>query len=207
MTNDASGRAAASGGRVTVAPGRICPVDRLLAPVLDSSAPGRCRRPGPMLRVDLPGDVSVPVVLPDAQFALRHPRPAAIWPQEGAARRQALLDEALTSPDLLGRFALGTALPAGYGAAMDERVVEWPWLTSQGLSGRLLDAGSCLNHPEVLARVRPLVDEMHILTLEPEAAAYPQLRISYVFADLRELPYRDAWFDCVDSISTLEHVG
>jgi SAM-dependent methyltransferase len=90
---------------------------------------------------------------------------------------------------------------------MDERVVEWPWVLAQQPSGRLLDAGSCLNHPEVLAAVRPMVDDMHILTLEPEDAAYPQLRISYVYADLRELPYRDDWFDCVDSISTLEHVG
>ena len=31
--------------------------------------------------------------------------------------------------------------------------------------------------------------------------------ISYVYADLRELPFRDAWFDTVVSVSTLEHVG
>ena len=93
--------------------------------------------------------------LPDVPFALRHPRPAAIWTPEWAVRRRSLLDEALRSHDLLGRFAYGGALPEGYGAAMDERVVEWPWVLAQQPSGRLLDAGSCLNHPEVLTAVRP----------------------------------------------------
>jgi SAM-dependent methyltransferase len=140
-------------------------------------------------------------------FALRHPKPTAIWTTEWTARRRALLEEAFTSEDLQARFASGALLPEGYGVAMDERVVEWPWLLSQRPSGRLLDAGSCLNHPEVLAAFRPVVDDMHILTLEPEDQAYPQLRISYVFSDLRDLPYRDGHFDCIDSISTLEHVG
>jgi len=140
-------------------------------------------------------------------FALRHPKPAAIWTPEWHARRRALLDEAMTSEELLAAFASGAALPEGFGAAMDERVVEWPWLLSQRPTGALLDAGSCLNHPETLVRFAPLLEDLHILTLEPEDQAYPQMGISYVFADLRDLPYRDGLFDAIDSISTLEHVG
>jgi SAM-dependent methyltransferase len=52
-----------------------------------------------------------------------------------------------------------------------------------------------------------MVDELHIVTLAYEGKAYPKRGISYTFADLRDLPYRDEMFDTVVSISTLEHVG
>jgi SAM-dependent methyltransferase len=71
----------------------------------------------------------------------------------------------------------------------------------------VLDAGSTLNHAEVLQHVLPVVDDLHIVTLQPEESAYTRNRVSYVFSDLRDLPYRDGWFDCAVSISTLEHVG
>ena len=98
-------------------------------------------------------------------------------------------------------------LPRGFGIGLDERVVEYPWLLSQAPRGRTLDAGSTLNHAHVLDRVRPLVDELHIVTLAPEAQSFPERGVSYVYADLRRLPYRDAYFDTVVSLSTLEHVG
>jgi hypothetical protein len=59
----------------------------------------------------------------------------------------------------------------------------------------------------VLARVRPRVDELHIVTLAPEVRSYPQLGVSYLYADLRDLPLRADTYDRVVSISTLEHVG
>jgi len=37
--------------------------------------------------------------------------------------------------------------------------------------------------------------------------SYPERGISYVYADLRDLPFRDSRFDVIVSISTLEHVG
>lgn len=104
-------------------------------------------------------------------------------------------------------FATGAPLPAGYGAGFDERLVEFPWALAQGLGGRVLDAGSTLNHAYVLDAVMPEVDEQHVVTLAPEPRAFWQRGISYVFADLRELPYRDGWFDSVVSLSVLEHVG
>ena len=98
-------------------------------------------------------------------------------------------------------------LPGGYGAGANERVVEIPWVLARRPTGRVLDAGSSLNHAEYLDRLRPVVDELQIATLTFEGAAYPELGISYVYGDLRELPYRDGYFDTVISISTLEHVG
>jgi SAM-dependent methyltransferase len=98
-------------------------------------------------------------------------------------------------------------LPRGFGAGLDERVVEYPWLLAQAPRGRTLDAGSTLNHAHILDRVQPLVDELHIVTLAPEAQSFPERGVSYVYADLRRLPYRDRYFDTVVSLSTLEHVG
>jgi SAM-dependent methyltransferase len=140
-------------------------------------------------------------------FALRFPNPGAIWTPAWVEIRQRLLLEAMGGPRLQAAFAAGEPLPAGYGAAMDERVVEWPWVLSNGPRGHVLDAGSALNHAEVLAHYLPCVDDLHIVTLEPEDQAYTGNRISYVFADLRDLPYRDDLFDTVVSVSTLEHVG
>ena len=85
--------------------------------------------------------------------------------------------------------------------------MEFPWTLTRDLTGVVLDAGSTLNHPHVLIRARPLVDELHVVTLAPEQQAYPFLDVSYLYADLRRLPVQDATYDRVVSISTLEHVG
>lgn len=110
-------------------------------------------------------------------------------------------------PGALGRFADEQALPPGYGVGATERVIEIPWLLSQRPSGRALDAGSSLNHREFLDRLLPLVERLDIVTLAYEGVAYLERDVSYLFADLRDLPYRDEHFDTVMSISTLEHIG
>ncbi len=105
------------------------------------------------------------------------------------------------------RFTAGARLPRDYGAGFDERVVEYPWLISKRPCGRVLDAGSTLNHAHVLDRILPLVDRLDIVTLEPESESFPERGISYVYADLRDLPFEDESYDTVVSLSTLEHVG
>jgi len=151
------------------------------------------------LKLDGPG--------PAASFAERFPNPGAIWTPAWAQVRRRLLAEGFTNPEIQRSLAAGGRLPDGYGPAMDERLVEWPWVLANGPRGRTLDAGSALNHAEVLTHLAPKLDDLHIVTLEPEEHAFTTARISYVFADLRELPYRDGWFDTVVSVSTLEHVG
>ena len=100
-------------------------------------------------------------------------------------------------------------LPIGYGFRLDERIIELPWLFSRLRKGRgrLLDAGSSLNFEEYLKH--PALDQkrIHICTLAPEANCFWNRGVSYLFGDLRDLPYRDAWFDEIACISTLEHVG
>ena len=113
----------------------------------------------------------------------------------------------LDNDSALEHLATGEPLPAGYAVGANERAVEVPWLFAQRPAGRMLDAGSALNHAAYLDRLQPLVSELHIVTLTYEGVAYPERGISYAFADLRALPYLDGYFDTVASISTLEHVG
>ena len=123
------------------------------------------------------------------------------------AARRALVTALLDSDEWLERFERGAQLPPGLGSGFDERVVEYPWLLSRGLSGRVLDAGSALNHRHVLEPLLPTIDDLTIVTLAPEPSAFTELGVSYLYADLRRLPLRDGWFDEVVSLSTLEHVG
>ena len=112
--------------------------------------------------------------------------------------------------------ALSGASAGSYGgedAGIDERVVEYAWLFERmralaAPNTRALDAGSVLNYPPVLAAWRRgNLPRVSIVTLTYEGFADPSDEVRYEFADLRELPYRDAWFSTVLSLSTLEHVG
>lgn len=110
------------------------------------------------------------------------------------------------------RTRAGGAYGAGCGG-LDERVVEYPWLFHRideihPRGGRVLDAGSILNHPEIIGTWRAAAyGPLSIVTLEPEEHAFPSADVRYEYADLRALPYRDGLFDTVLCLSTLEHVG
>lgn len=123
--------------------------------------------------------------------------------------RDRYLQEALQNPALLKSFRTGKALPVGYGFRLDERVIEIPWVLARlgGQQGRLMDAGSSLNHDYVLKSPALANFKTTIVTLAPERVAYWTLGVSYVFADLRRLDFRDASFEAVACISTIEHVG
>jgi SAM-dependent methyltransferase len=123
------------------------------------------------------------------------------------ATHRALVGSLLDDGDWRELFAAGDELPVGLGAGYDERVVEYPWSFAQGLAGRVLDAGSVLNHRHVLERLLPQVEGLTIATLAPEPVSFNSMGVSYLYADLRELPFRDGWFDQVICLSTLEHVG
>lgn len=119
------------------------------------------------------------------------------------------INSALNDSTLLENFKQGIGLPAHFGDEIDERIVEYPWLISRlpPSSGTLLDAGSALNF-ETLMKL-PVLNEktVHVVTLHPESNCFWQKSISYEFADLRDLPLRDDYFDQIACISTLEHVG
>jgi SAM-dependent methyltransferase len=151
--------------------------------------------------------VPAAVTTPGVSWAERFPAPARPWTPEYTAGHEALVAAAIDDPGLPAAAAGDGPLPAGYAAGYDERAVEYPWLFGQGLGGRVLDAGSTFNHQHILDRALPLIDDLTILTLAPEAHAFPLRGVSYVYGDVRALPFRDGWFDTVVSLSTLEHVG
>jgi SAM-dependent methyltransferase len=126
---------------------------------------------------------------------------------EYLASHRALIGSLLADEEWRAVFTGAEEIPAGLGAAFDERVVEYPWLFSRGPRGRVLDAGSVLNHRHVLEPMVEAADDLTIVTLAPEQASFNELGVSYLYADLRELPLRDDWFDEVVCLSTLEHVG
>jgi SAM-dependent methyltransferase len=100
-------------------------------------------------------------------------------------------------------------LAAHHGRWLDERIVEYPWVFSRlpAGSGCLLDAGSVLNFDFLLKQPRLREKEVTIMTLAPEADCFWHYGVSYVYGDLRQTAFRDAYFDSIVSISTLEHVG
>jgi SAM-dependent methyltransferase len=137
----------------------------------------------------------------------RVPGATAVERQLWERRRQRLIEDALGDAGRLQALRSSGSLPSGYGLHFDERVVELPWVMAQRPRGRVLDAGSALNHGWFLDALLPKIDELHIVTLAPEPEAFTQRGVSYAYADLRELPYRDGLFDTIISVSTLEHVG
>jgi glycosyltransferase involved in cell wall biosynthesis/SAM-dependent methyltransferase len=157
-------------------------------------------------RIELGPPVSVGTRIAEAAWG-RLPRTRAARAAQGEARFAVTAGAAMVTPDLLRALRNGGALPAGLGPDASERIVEWPWLMAHEPSGRVLDAGSTLNHAHILARVLPLVAALDIVTLAPEARSFPELGVSYLYADLRHLPMRDARYDTVVCLSVLEHVG
>ena len=115
----------------------------------------------------------------------------------------------LNDDDLMAKFRDLDPLPEGYGYRYDERVVEYPWALSRlsASEGKLLDAGSIFNFREIIEHPVVSIKNLTILTLAPEANAFWQGGISYHYGDLRQLPFRENWFDEVCCISTLGHVG
>jgi hypothetical protein len=121
--------------------------------------------------------------------------------------KERMVLETMADPALREAFASGSQLPEGFGAKLDERVVEYPWILSRlPEKGLIFDAGSTLNK-EVLLKSPWLRDrQLLIYTLWADRIGlYPN--VSFLFGDLRDIILRDGVVDCLVCISTLEHVG
>ena len=138
----------------------------------------------------------------------RYMRSARIpWSAGYTEYKYDFIGEFINGPDL-SAFVVGP-LPPAYGYRLDERSVEYPWFFSRlGEAERvILDAGSVLNHRQILTVDRLKGKQLYISTLfyegRPEVTPSP----SYVYEDLRHMCFRDDFFDAICSLSTLEHVG
>jgi SAM-dependent methyltransferase len=123
--------------------------------------------------------------------------------------RHQFLRNALSNKELLACFADSSPLPADYGYGMDERCVEYPWLFTRlsAKACRVLDAGSAMNHAELVEHPLIVNKQLHIATLFPEQNCFWMRGISYLYEDIRYMPVKDGFYDTVICISTLEHVG
>lgn len=116
----------------------------------------------------------------------------------------------LDNQEIVKKFKNFESLPKKYGFALDERVVEYPWVLlkiSELKAGNLLDAGSSLNFQEILDYKNLENKKITILNLNPEPDCFLQKGVSYIFGDIRSTPFKEGYFDCITCISTLEHIG
>jgi hypothetical protein len=126
------------------------------------------------------------------------------WKPGYLAYRETKIKEIIVN----GEF-VAEKLHPGYGHRIDERIIEYPWLFSRipPGAGKLLDAGSILNHEFLLDQNVLEEKDIVISTLAPEGNCFWERGISYVYEDLRGTCFRDDHFDFVVSLSTIEHVG
>ena len=131
------------------------------------------------------------------------------WSRGYQASKFEHVEKILNNDEMISKFQDLKALPEGYGYGYDERVVEYPWTLSRlsDSNSKLLDAGSVFNFREIVDHPKVDSKDFTIFTLAPESHSFWQRGISYHYGDLRELPFKDEWFDEIISISTLGHVG
>ena len=115
----------------------------------------------------------------------------------------------LNNEDLLQIFKQSKQLPKKYGFRLDERIIEYPWVLSRLPKEhcRVLDAGSTLNSDYLIPNSIISNKDLFILTLSPESQCFWKKKVSYIYSDLRDNPFKDGYFDIVVCISTLEHIG
>lgn len=145
----------------------------------------------------------VKLLLDGAAAPVFRMRPRPFGPGYQTVKRR-IITSAIDS----GLLGAGKELPRGYGVAMDERVVEYPWLFTRLTNvGKMLDAGSTFNHDFLLQRPPLRGADLTIMTLAPEKRCYWHGGYSYVYGDLRNTMFADHVFDTIASISTIEHIG
>jgi SAM-dependent methyltransferase len=99
-------------------------------------------------------------------------------------------------------------IPDNYGFRLDERIVEYPWIFANLLKNKtiFLDAGSTFNFDYLLSNELIENKEKYIYTFYPESKSYNEKKISYVYGDLRELPFKNDFFEEIVCQSTIEHI-
>jgi SAM-dependent methyltransferase len=121
--------------------------------------------------------------------------------------RWAKIAQSIRNNNLLAAFNKG-AIPLEFGIGFDERMVEYPWIFSKIKKDKaaFLDAGSTFNFTEIISHPDLSDEALTIFTYYPEHNNFCHKRISYVYGDLREMPFRSNYFSQVVCQSTIEHV-
>lgn len=114
------------------------------------------------------------------------------------------IKEAIDNLSIFGK----DLLPEDYGFRLDERIVEYPWslYNLSDTKTKMFDAGSVFNYDFIVNHPKLKEKELYIQTFYPENNCFWKKRISYVFEDLRNIPFKNNFFDEIVCISTLEHI-
>ena len=130
------------------------------------------------------------------------------WSEGYMEYRWDYIDRALKNPSILAKAARGEVSDE-FGIGLDERCVEYAWCLGNltKIDGKVLDAGSALNYRQIINAANSAERKLTIAGLAVEKNCYYTESVSYQLCDLRNLPFRDNWFDVSLSISTLEHIS
>jgi SAM-dependent methyltransferase len=119
------------------------------------------------------------------------------------------INRTINDTETIESFSKDATLPKNFGHRIDERIVEYPWVIANIPKDRasLLDAGSAINFDSILSHQKLTNKKITIANLNPETRCFWSRGISYIFGDMRKLPFTSDIFEIVTCISSLEHVG
>lgn len=136
------------------------------------------------------------------------------WSTGYSEYKEDLIIENIDSNRILDSFK-ARKLFDKFGIGIDERAVEYPWLFSKINDFKvnfkiekpvILDAGSTFNFEFIVNHPTIENSELYVYTFYPENLCFWKKRVSYVYGDLRLLPFKDGLFDIIVCHSTLEHI-
>jgi len=129
------------------------------------------------------------------------------WSEGYEIHKEESIIKSIYDDAILDKF-LKKKLPVNYGYRIDERIVEYPWIFANLKKDKsiFLDAGSTFNYGYLLNNELIENKEKYICTFYPEDKSYNHRRISYIYCDLRDLPFKDEFFEEIVCQSTIEHI-
>lgn len=129
------------------------------------------------------------------------------WTEGYHEHKMESISKSIIDDSLLNQF-IKKSIPESFGYRIDERIVEYPWIFSKlNRSGTVfLDAGSTFNFDYLLDTKIIENKSKYIYTFHPESNNYNDRKVSYIYGDLRDLPFKDEFFEEIVCQSTIEHI-
>ena len=129
------------------------------------------------------------------------------WSKGYIDHKEESIINSISNESLLSEFS-NKRIPEKFGYRLDERIVEYSWIFANLKKDKtiFLDAGSTFNFDYLLDHQLISKKEKYIYTFYPEDKSYNDKKISYVYGDLRDLPFKNNFFEEIVCQSTIEHI-
>ena len=144
------------------------------------------------------------------KFLCRFTCPSILPWSEGYSDKRNSIIETIVDKISITRFDFTKNIPQSYGYGIDERCIEIPWVFSKirHKSKNILDAGCAFFE---FGCIRNSINNTncYLLALNKQDMFLNVKEKKYyrICGDLRNLPFKDNFFECITCISTIEHVG